>query len=79
MGFLGKVVSFTTGAAIGAAGGVAASRLLAPRSGEETQKRIKELREEVVNAGQAARAATESSMQTQFRQTLQRMKADQAS
>ncbi len=79
MGFLGKVVSFATGAAVGAAGGVAASRLLAPRSGEETQRRVDELRNEMINAGHTARAATEASLQNQYQQTLHRVKADQAS
>ncbi|MBX3070393.1 MAG: YtxH domain-containing protein [Thermomicrobiales bacterium] len=75
MSFLGKVISFAVGAAAGAAGGVAAARLLAPQSGEETQRKVDEFRHEVEDAGLAARAETEAIMVKRYRDTLERVQA----
>ena len=73
MGVLGKVISFSLGAAAGAASGVAAARLLAPQSGEDTQRQMNDLRQEVEGAGLAARAETEATLQNRYRATLERV------
>lgn len=75
MGFLGKMISFAVGAAAGAAGGVAVSRLLAPESGEETQKRFDEFRHEIQDAGSQARSETEAALLKRYQDTLERVSA----
>ncbi len=73
MSAVGKMITFAVGAAIGAAGGIAASRLVAPQSGDETQQTVLGFRNEVVAAGAAARAQKEADLSQQFRQTVGRV------
>lgn len=73
MSAIGSVITFAIGAAIGAAGGIAASRLVAPQSGDETQQSVTGFRNDVAAAGAAARAQKEAELTQHYRQTVNRV------
>ena len=70
MSAIGSAMTFALGAAIGVAGGIAASRLVAPQSGEDTQETVGNLRQEIVTAGEVARAEREAALNQRFRNSV---------
>lgn len=67
MGAFRRTMQFTKGGVLGAALGVGAAILLAPGSGDELRTRLEERIKRTKDAGEAARAQTESDLIARFR------------
>jgi hypothetical protein len=78
MGLLGRLAVFGLGTVAGAAGGIAGARLLAPRSGNDTQHAVAQWKHEIESAGEQARAETEARLEHQYRAGLRETATDQA-
>ncbi|MCA9868773.1 MAG: YtxH domain-containing protein [Caldilineae bacterium] len=67
----GSLIKLAGGLIIGAAVGVAAAAILAPKRGEEMQNDIKAYLDEVRNAGAVAEAQRRAELQSKFRAAKQ--------
>lgn len=67
----GSLIKLAGGLIIGAAVGVAAAGILAPKRGEELQSDIRAYLDEVRSAGAAAEAQKRSELQSKFRAAKQ--------
>ncbi|CAN5526706.1 hypothetical protein BH23CHL5_BH23CHL5_13730 [soil metagenome] len=76
MGVIGSIASLAAGATAGVLGGVAAARLLAPKSGQDTQNAIANWSSEIRTAGESARDRAEIETRARYQATVDRLASD---